>query len=70
MGSPPSISGPEFEKMAYRRKHPEIVVGAIALLGGGALRVDLGRPDPKGDQPRLFAGELRVERIQIEQRAA
>jgi crotonobetainyl-CoA:carnitine CoA-transferase CaiB-like acyl-CoA transferase len=30
MGSPPSISGPEFEKMAYRRKHPEIVVGAIA----------------------------------------
>jgi len=30
MGKPPSISGPEFEKMAYRRKHPEIVVGAIA----------------------------------------
>ncbi len=30
MGNPPSISGPEFEKMAYRRKHPEIVVGAIA----------------------------------------
>ena len=30
MGSPPSISGPEFEKMAYRRKHPEIVVGAVA----------------------------------------
>ncbi|HWH76931.1 MAG TPA: CoA transferase, partial [Candidatus Binatus sp.] len=30
MGSPPSISGPEFEKMAYRRKHPEVVVGAIA----------------------------------------
>src|SRR5512147_716680 len=30
MGRPPSISGPEFEKMAYRRKHPEIVVGAIA----------------------------------------
>ncbi|HET9916401.1 MAG TPA: CoA transferase, partial [Candidatus Binatia bacterium] len=30
MGSPPSISGPEFEKMAYRRKHPDIVVGAIA----------------------------------------
>ena len=29
MGRPPSISGPEFEKMAYRRKHPEIVVGAI-----------------------------------------
>jgi len=30
MGKPASISGPEFEKMAYRRKHPEIVVGAIA----------------------------------------
>ena len=29
MGRPPSISGPEFEKMAYRRKNPEIVVGAI-----------------------------------------
>lgn len=29
MGRPPSISGPEFEKMAYRRKHPDIVVGAI-----------------------------------------
>jgi crotonobetainyl-CoA:carnitine CoA-transferase CaiB-like acyl-CoA transferase len=30
MGHPPSISGPEFEKMAFRRKHPDIVVGAIA----------------------------------------
>jgi crotonobetainyl-CoA:carnitine CoA-transferase CaiB-like acyl-CoA transferase len=30
MGKPPSIAGPEFEKMAYRRKHPDIVVGAIA----------------------------------------
>ena len=30
MGRPPSISGPEFEKMAFRRKHPDIVVGAIA----------------------------------------
>jgi crotonobetainyl-CoA:carnitine CoA-transferase CaiB-like acyl-CoA transferase len=30
MGSPPAISGPEFEKMAYRRKNPEVVVGAIA----------------------------------------
>src|SRR5262245_44028207 len=30
MGRPPSISGPEFEKMAYRRKNPETVVGAIA----------------------------------------
>ncbi|MSP37699.1 MAG: CoA transferase [Deltaproteobacteria bacterium] len=30
MGKPASISGPDFEKMAYRRKHPEIVVGAIA----------------------------------------
>jgi crotonobetainyl-CoA:carnitine CoA-transferase CaiB-like acyl-CoA transferase len=30
MGKPASISGPEFEKMAYRRKHPEIVVGAVA----------------------------------------
>ena len=30
MGRPPPISGPEFEKMAYRRKHPDIVVGAIA----------------------------------------
>jgi crotonobetainyl-CoA:carnitine CoA-transferase CaiB-like acyl-CoA transferase len=30
MGKPASISGPEFEKMAFRRKHPEIVVGAIA----------------------------------------
>ncbi|HWO40672.1 MAG TPA: CaiB/BaiF CoA-transferase family protein, partial [Candidatus Eisenbacteria bacterium] len=30
MGRPPAISGPEFEKMAYRRKHPEIVHKAIA----------------------------------------
>ncbi len=30
MGRPASISGPEFEKMAFRRKHPDIVVGAIA----------------------------------------
>ncbi len=30
MERPPSISGPEFEKMAFRRKHPDIVVGAIA----------------------------------------
>jgi crotonobetainyl-CoA:carnitine CoA-transferase CaiB-like acyl-CoA transferase len=30
MGKPPAIAGPEFEKMAYRRKNPEIVVGAIA----------------------------------------
>ncbi len=29
MGRPASISGPEFEKMAYRRKHPDIVVAAI-----------------------------------------
>ncbi|MGE5306414.1 MAG: CaiB/BaiF CoA transferase family protein [Alphaproteobacteria bacterium] len=29
MGRPPSISGPEFEKMSYRRQHPDIVVGAI-----------------------------------------
>ena len=30
MGRPQSISGPEFEKMAFRRKHPDIVVGAIS----------------------------------------
>jgi len=30
MGRPASIAGPEFEKMSYRRQHPEIVVGAIA----------------------------------------
>ena len=30
MGRPPSISGPEFEKMAYRRQHPEIVHKAIS----------------------------------------
>jgi crotonobetainyl-CoA:carnitine CoA-transferase CaiB-like acyl-CoA transferase len=30
MGSPPSISGPEFEKMSYRRQHPDIVTKAIA----------------------------------------
>jgi crotonobetainyl-CoA:carnitine CoA-transferase CaiB-like acyl-CoA transferase len=30
MGRPPSISGPEFEKMSYRRQHPDIVVGAIS----------------------------------------
>ena len=30
MGKPAAIAGPEFEKMAFRRKHPEIVVGAIA----------------------------------------
>jgi crotonobetainyl-CoA:carnitine CoA-transferase CaiB-like acyl-CoA transferase len=30
MGKPASIAGPEFEKMSYRRQHPDIVVGAIA----------------------------------------
>ena len=30
MGRPAAISGPEFEKMSYRRQHPEVVVGAIA----------------------------------------
>jgi crotonobetainyl-CoA:carnitine CoA-transferase CaiB-like acyl-CoA transferase len=30
MSRPPGISGPEFEKMAYRRKHPDIVTKAIA----------------------------------------
>jgi crotonobetainyl-CoA:carnitine CoA-transferase CaiB-like acyl-CoA transferase len=30
MGRPASISEPEFEKMSYRRQHPDIVVGAIA----------------------------------------
>jgi CoA:oxalate CoA-transferase len=30
MGSPPEISGPEFEKMSYRRKHPDIVTKCIA----------------------------------------
>jgi crotonobetainyl-CoA:carnitine CoA-transferase CaiB-like acyl-CoA transferase len=30
MGSPASISGPEFEKMSYRRQHPDIVTKAIA----------------------------------------
>jgi crotonobetainyl-CoA:carnitine CoA-transferase CaiB-like acyl-CoA transferase len=30
MGRPPSISGPEFEKMSYRRQHPDIVTKAIS----------------------------------------
>ena len=30
MGRPESISGPEFEKMSYRRQHPDIVTKAIA----------------------------------------
>ena len=30
MGRPASISGPEFEKMSYRRHHPDIVTKAIA----------------------------------------
>jgi crotonobetainyl-CoA:carnitine CoA-transferase CaiB-like acyl-CoA transferase len=30
MGRPPEISGPEFEKMSYRRQHPDIVTKAIA----------------------------------------
>jgi crotonobetainyl-CoA:carnitine CoA-transferase CaiB-like acyl-CoA transferase len=30
MGRPPSIAGPEFEKMAYRRKNPDVVHKAIA----------------------------------------
>ncbi len=29
MGRPPEISGPEFEKMSYRRQHPDIVTKAI-----------------------------------------
>jgi len=30
MGRPPSISGPEFEKMSYRRQHPDIVTKAVS----------------------------------------
>jgi crotonobetainyl-CoA:carnitine CoA-transferase CaiB-like acyl-CoA transferase len=30
IGRPPSISGPEFEKMSYRRQHPDIVTKAIS----------------------------------------
>lgn len=30
MGRPPEISGPEFEKMSYRRQHPDVVTKAIA----------------------------------------
>jgi crotonobetainyl-CoA:carnitine CoA-transferase CaiB-like acyl-CoA transferase len=30
IGRPPEISGPEFEKMSYRRQHPDIVTKAIA----------------------------------------
>ncbi|HVO95975.1 MAG TPA: CoA transferase, partial [Terriglobales bacterium] len=30
MGRPESIAGPEFEKMSYRRQHPDIVTKAIA----------------------------------------
>ena len=30
MGKPPAISGPEFEKMAYRRKNPEVVHKVIS----------------------------------------
>ena len=30
MGRPESISGPEFEKMSYRRQHPDIVTKSIA----------------------------------------
>ena len=30
MGRPAAISGSEFEKMSYRRQHPDVVVGAIA----------------------------------------
>ncbi|MDH3445175.1 MAG: CoA transferase [Deltaproteobacteria bacterium] len=29
IGHPPEISGPEFEKMSYRRQHPDIVTKAI-----------------------------------------
>ncbi|HWP59287.1 MAG TPA: CoA transferase [Candidatus Acidoferrales bacterium] len=32
MGRPPAISGPEFEKMAYRRKHPEPVIKEITAF--------------------------------------
>jgi crotonobetainyl-CoA:carnitine CoA-transferase CaiB-like acyl-CoA transferase len=30
MGRPAEISGPEFEKMSYRRQHPDVVTKAIA----------------------------------------
>jgi crotonobetainyl-CoA:carnitine CoA-transferase CaiB-like acyl-CoA transferase len=30
MGRPAEIAGPEFEKMSYRRQHPDIVTKAIA----------------------------------------
>ena len=43
MGRPASISGPEFEKMSYRRKHPDIVVGAIAEFCAGIRKKNCTR---------------------------
>ena len=41
MGSPPSISGPEFEKTTYRRQHPAIVRAAIAEFCRGFTKEEM-----------------------------
>jgi crotonobetainyl-CoA:carnitine CoA-transferase CaiB-like acyl-CoA transferase len=41
MGRPPSIAGPEFEKMAYRRKNPEPVHKAISEFCLGRTKEEL-----------------------------
>jgi len=41
MGSPPAISGPEFEKTTYRRQHPAIVRAAIAEFCCGFTKQEM-----------------------------
>ena len=41
MGSPPSISGPEFEKTTYRRQHPAIVRAAIGEFCRGFTKEEM-----------------------------
>src|SRR5574341_2159006 len=69
MGKPPSISGPEFEKMAFRRKHPEIVVGAIAEFCARHTKEELYE---EGQKRRIAVTPINTARefIEMEQTTA
>jgi crotonobetainyl-CoA:carnitine CoA-transferase CaiB-like acyl-CoA transferase len=70
MGRPPAISGPEFEKMSYRRQHPEVVVGAIAEFCARHTKEELYEEGQKrriAVTPINTAGEF-INSEQVEER--
>ena len=66
MGRPASISGPEFEKMSYRRQHPDIVTKAIAEFCAKHTKEELY---DEGQQRRIAVTPINTagEFIEMEQ---